>query len=314
MTEPEATTSRSHDVPPRRDDALDVVPLRHPGRWVAAAIIVAVFGLLAYSLTTNERFRWDVVAEYFFSASILEGLWATLWLTAVSMVLAITLGVILALMRLSSNPVLRAGAGAYIWFFRGTPLLVQLIFLYNISALYPNIELFGTTLDVNQILTKPVVAILALALNEAAYSAEIVRAGILSVHSGQTEAASALGLRKGRILQRIVLPQAMRVIIPPLGNDTISMLKYTSLVSVIAMPELLYSAQIIYSRNFETIPLLLVACIWYLIVTTVLTFGQVGIERRFNRSQESRQSVIAELFTSLVRPRRPRTEMRGDLR
>lgn len=308
------TTSRSPSATAPSDGVLDVVPLRHPGRWVAAAFILVIFGLIAYSLTTNERFRWHIVGEYFFSTSVLEGLAATLWLTVVSMILAVTLGVILALMRLSSNPVLRSGAGAYVWFFRGTPLLVQIIFLYNISALYPHVEFFGIAVDVNEILTKPVVAILALALNEAAYSAEIVRAGILSVHSGQTEASAALGMRRGRILRRIVLPQAMRVIIPPLGNDTISMLKYTSLVSVIAMPELLYSAQIIYSRNFETIPLLLVACIWYLIVTTVLTFGQVGIERHFNRSQESRQSVIAELLTSVVRPRRPRVDTRGDRR
>lgn len=311
---PEVTSRGAQPTGLDADDALDVVPLRHPGRWAAAALILVIFGLLVYSFTTNERFGWDVVGKYFLSTSVLEGLWATIWLTAISMLIAVTLGVILALMRLSANPVLRAGAGAYIWFFRGTPLLVQLIFLYNISALYPNIAFFGLTLDVNEVLTKPVVAILALALNEAAYSAEIVRAGIASVDPGQTEAAAALGMRKERVLRRIVLPQAMRVIIPPLANDTISMLKYTSLVSVIAMPELLYSAQIIYSRNFETIPLLLVASIWYLIVTTLLTLGQVAIERRFNRSIAMRQSVLAEILTSIARPRRPRRVVEGGRR
>ncbi|WP_245160133.1 amino acid ABC transporter permease [Blastococcus sp. CT_GayMR20] len=292
-------------VPPAGE--VKAVPLRHPGRWVAAALVLLVAAALVESLVTNERFMWDVVAEYVFSSAILEGLWTTLWLTAVSMAIAVVLGVLVALMRLSPNPVLRTAANFYTWFFRGTPLLVQLIFLFNISALYPVIGLglpFGPTLvelPVNDILTPAVVAIVGLSLNESAYMAEIVRAGVNSVDRGQTEAAQALGLPRSTVMRRIVLPQAMRVIIPPTGNETISMLKYTSLVSVIALPELLYSAQIIYSRTFETIPLLVVASLWYLIVTSVLTVGQTFIERRFSRDRRG-GGTVAQAFRRQLRP------------
>lgn len=296
-------------------DAFVTVPLRHPGRWVAAIVVLGILALVLWSLFTNERFQWDVVAAYFFSPRILEGLGVTLWLTAVAMLLAIVLGVALALMRLSPNPVLRSGASAYIWFFRGTPLLVQMIFLYNISALYPHIEFFGESVPVNELLTKPVVAIVALALNEAAYAAEIVRAGIQAVDNGQTEAAQALGLKRSRVLGRIVLPQAMKVIVPPLANDTINMLKFTSLVSVIAMPELLYTTQLIYSRTYETVPLLLVAALWYLVVTSVLSVGQYYLERRLNRSSSRppQESVFTAWLRGIVQPRRG-IQTEGDVR
>jgi polar amino acid transport system permease protein len=213
------------------------------------------------------------------------------------MSIGIALGVILALMRLSDSPVLKATSNAYIWFFRGTPLLVQLILLYNISALYPRLIIgvpFGPELfsgDMNAIVTPYLVALLALALNESAYMAEIVRGGILSVDQGQVEAARALGMRKSRVMRRIVIPQAMRFIIPPTGNQVLSLLKASSLVSVIALPELLYSVQVIYTRTFQTIPLLLVATIWYLIVTSILMVAQSVLERYYSRGTSLGASV-----------------------
>jgi polar amino acid transport system permease protein len=195
------------------------------------------------------------------------------------------LGVLLAVMRLSPNPLVSGGSGFYIWLFRGTPVLVQLLFWNFISALYPTIDLGLTSFNANTLITPFAAAILGLGLNEGAYMAEIVRAGILSVDEGQTEAAHALGMTRLQTLRRIVLPQAMRVIIPPTGNETISMLKMTSLVSVIAYAELLYSAQLIYAENYKTIPLLIVASIWYLVFTTLLSIGQYFLERRFGRGR-----------------------------
>lgn len=270
-------------------DGLTTVPLRHTGRWVVAALVLLLAIVLARSLVTNPRFEWDIVAGYLFDASILKGLWQTLLLTAIGMVAGIALGTIVALMRLSTNPIMSASGAAFTWFFRGTPLLVQIIFFYYLSALYPTIEIgvpFGPALlhvNANTVMTPLVASALALTLNEGAYMSEIVRAGIMSVDKGQTEAAQALGMSTHKTTRRIVLPQAMRVIIPPTGNETISMLKATSLVSVIAQPELLYSAQAIYSRTFETIPLLIVVTIWYLVATTLLSIGQVFLERHYGR-------------------------------
>jgi len=273
-----------------RPDEIKAVPVRRPGRWLSAAIVFVVAAALADSVATNSRFEWGIVGHYLFSGRILRGLEATLELTAVSMVVGIALGVVLAVMRLSPNPLLSAASWLYIWLFRGTPVLVQLLFWAYVSALYPRLSLgipFGgpqfAHADANTLITPFAAAILGLGLNEAAYMAEIVRAGILSVDEGQTEAAYALGMTRLKTLRRIVLPQAMRVIVPPTGNETISMLKTSSLVSVIAYTELLYSAQLIYSVNYRTIPLLIVASIWYLVVTTVLSIGQYYVERRFNR-------------------------------
>lgn len=270
------------DIP---HDSLQVVPKRHPGRWIAALIVLVVGLALLRSVVQNPRFQWDVVSLYLRDVSIGQGLWLTVWLTAVSMAIGIVLGILLAVMRLSANPVVRAGASGYIWFFRGTPLLVQLLFWYNLAALYPVISLGlpGVHLNANQLITPLTAAILGLGLNQAAYQSEIVRAGIISVDHGQVEASGALGLTRGQTMRRIVLPQAMRVIIPPTGNETIGMLKNTALVSVLAVPDLLYSAQIIYNRTFQPIPLLLVACIWYIVVTTVLSIGQFYVERHFAR-------------------------------
>jgi polar amino acid transport system permease protein len=270
-------------------EAIKAVPVRHPGRWVASVLVLALAAAVVNSLITNPRFQWSVVGQYFASQQLLNGLYLTLELTVVAMAVGVVLGTLLAVMRLSPNPLVSGGSWVYIWFFRGTPVLVQLLLWYNISALYPEISLgipFGPTLfhgSANTLIPPFAVAILGLGLNEAAYMAEIIRAGLISVDPGQTEAAHALGMTRLQTIRRIVLPQAMRVIIPPTGNETISMLKTTSLVSVIALAELTYSAELIIARTFQTIPLYITASIWYLIVTSVLTAGQYYIERHFAR-------------------------------
>lgn len=290
------------------ESELIVVPQRHPGRWLVAAVVVLVAALLARSMVTNPRFGWGVVGHYFTNHFILTGLLRTLELTVIAMVIGIVLGTVLAVMRLSTNPLISGASAGYIWFFRGTPLLVQLVFWFNLSALYPKLSigvpgLFSLgPVDANSVITPMVAAILGLGLNEAAYMSEIVRAGINSVDPGQVQASEALGMTRLLMMRRVVLPQALRVIIPPTGNETISMLKYTSLVSVIALPELLYSAQTIYARTFQTIPLLLVACGWYLVLTTILMVVQSQIERRYSRgSRNVRPTFFAQLRESLTR-------------
>jgi polar amino acid transport system permease protein len=276
------------------------VPVRHPGRWLGVACVAVLGAMLIHALVTNPRFEWGVVGQYFTTHSVLVGLLRTLELTALAMTIGIVLGVVLAIMRMSPNPVLSATSGIYIWFFRGTPLLVQLIFWYNLSALFPRLSLgvpFGPQFasgSATSFVTAFGAAVLGLGLNEGAYMAEIVRAGILGVDEGQVEAAHSLGLRRLQVLRRIVLPQAMRTVIPPAGNQTISMLKSSSLVSVISVPELLFTAQVIYARTYQTIPLLLVASLWYLVVTTILTFGQYYVERHF-AAGSSRQLPLTPL-------------------
>jgi polar amino acid transport system permease protein len=307
------------DPAPADTEGMRVVPRRHPGRWIGIAVVLVLVGMLVEGFITNPRYQWDVVGEYLFSGAVLSGLVRTLELTAIAMTIAIVLGIVLALMRLSQSIVLRGVAGAFVWLFRGTPLLVQLLFWNFISALFPVISIgipfIGPTfftLDANTVIPTFVAAILGLALYESAYMAEIVRAGILSVDRGQFEAAQSLGMRRSVLMRKIVLPQAMRMIIPPTGNETIGMLKFSSLVSVIGLPELLNSVQLIYARTFETIPMLIVATIWYLVVTTVLTIGQFFIERHFGRGsgQGPRPSVVGRLlrtaFTFHARPRQGR--------
>jgi polar amino acid transport system permease protein len=268
---------------------IKAVPVRHPGRWVGVAVIAVLVAMLVHSFLTNPNFEWDVVGEYLFSDPVLRGLRNTLILTVLSMAIGIVGGVLLAVMRLSPNPVLAGAAAVYIWLFRGTPVITQLIFWNFLAALYPRLGLgipFGPTfvsVDTNAVISVFAASLLGLGLNEAAYMAEIVRGGIQSVDPGQTEAAGALGLSRTQTLRRIVLPQAMRVIVPPTGNETISMLKTTSLVVVIAYFELTVAVQTIYSRTFQTIPLLIVAALWYLALTSVLSVGQMFIERRFGR-------------------------------
>lgn len=289
------------------------IPVRHPGRWMAVAVMALSAAVFAKSLITNDRFRWGVVGDYLFSKPIIDGVKLTLLLTFAAEALGIVIGVVLAVMRLSTNPVLSRAAWAYIWFFRGTPLLVQLIFWYNLSALYPNVSLgipFGPTFfsgNANDLVTPMAVALLGLGLNEGAYAAEIVRSGIAGVDRGQAEAAKALGITSMQTLRRIVLPQAMKLIVPPIGNQTILMLKTTSLVSVLALADLLYAAQAIYARTFQTMPLLIVVSLWYLAITSVLTVGQHYLERHFSPGSERPQGRARgrRLMHNLVSLRRP---------
>jgi polar amino acid transport system permease protein len=262
---------------------------QHPGRWVALGVLVVMSVLLAQSVVTNPRYEWDVAAAYLFSDVILSGLLRTIELTVVSMVIGSLLGTALAVLRLSSNALLAGAVGAYVWVFRATPLLVQLLFWYNLAALYPRVSIgipFGPELagtSANTLISPWTAALLALCLHQAAYTAEIVRAGIRSVPEGQRDASAALGMSHLLTLRRIVLPQAMRAIIPSMGNEVVSMMKTTSLVSVLAIPELLNSAETVYARTYQTIPLLIVATIWYLVLTGVLTALQRVVERRFGR-------------------------------
>ena len=259
------------------------------GRWLQW-IVTACAGLwLAWAMANNPAFEWDVVGQWFTAGSILRGLSVTLGLTVVAMAIGTALGLVLALARLSSARLPRTLAGAYIWLLRGTPLLVQLLFWYNLATLVPVISLgvpFGPELarwHTNDLITPLTAAIAGLALNEGAYMAEIIRGGLLSVPAAQAETARAFGMSPLRALWRVVLPQAMRAIVPPTGNQLISMIKATSLVSVIAMGDLLYSVQAVYNRTFEVVPMLLVAVIWYLAVTSVLNVGQSAIERHYGR-------------------------------
>ncbi|MGN9847061.1 amino acid ABC transporter permease [Nonomuraea sp. H19] len=301
-----ATDITRHASPEHAEVAeIKAIPARHPWRWVATGFVLLLVALVVVSLFTNPRYRWEIVAKYLFDGTVLHGLLLTLEFTAIAMTIGVVLGVVLAVMRGSPNRVLSWTSGAYIWFFRGTPLLVQLIFWFNLSALYPTIDLgvpFGptfATLDANVLITPFIAGVLGLALNEGAYMAEIVRAGIMSIPKGQLEAASSLGMPRGMTMRKIILPQAMRVIIPPTGNNTIAMLKTSSLISMLAIPELLYSVQVIYGRNFQTIPLLLVASIWYLLATSILTTLQTRIERRFSSGADPRDSYGSRLRHNL---------------
>ncbi len=292
-----------------RPEEIKAAPVPHPGRWVAGAVVLVLVAMFVHALVTNPRFGWGIIGDYFTSRRVLEGLAVTILLTVVARAIGIVLGVLLAVMRLSANPLLSGSSWVYIWFFRGTPVLVQLLFWFNLAFLYPQVSLgvpFGPSFlhaDANSLVTPLAAAMLGLGLNEGAYMAEIVRAGILSVDHGQVEAAQALGMSRGLTMRRIVLPQAMRVIIPPTGNETISMLKTSALASVITVTELLYAVQLIYSVNFKTIPLLIVASIWYLIVTSVLTVGQYYIERHYARGATRElpptpwQRIRRQLFT-----------------
>jgi polar amino acid transport system permease protein len=283
------STSELSEERAGRPEDIKAVPVRRPGRWIAAVIVVAVAASIVRSIVENKNFQWHVVGQYLFDSRILHGVVVTIELTVLSMLLGVILGVVLAIMRRSPNPVVSGASWLYIYLFRGTPLLVQILFWYNIGNLFKVIDLgipFGPSfihIDAVSAITPFVAALLGLGLNEGAYMAEIVRAGFLSVDEGQSEAAASVGLSRLQVLRLIVLPQAMRVIIPPTGNETISMLKNTSLVSVIAYTELLYSVQQIYSVSFQPIPLLIVASIWYLAMTSVLYVGQYFIERRYGR-------------------------------
>jgi polar amino acid transport system permease protein len=313
-------------------EALRAVPVRHPGRWVSGVAILVGVALFVHTVTVSRvrrggvsqpRYQWDVVWKYFSSRLIFDGLIVTIELTVIAMAIGISLGIILAVLRLSPNPLLSSASWLYIWFFRGTPVLVQLYFWFDISYLYPRLTFgipFGPAfahLNANTAITPFFAAVVGLSLNEGAYMAEIVRAGIISVDEGQTEAAHALGMSRLQTMRRIVLPQAMRVIVPPTGNETISMLKTSSLASAITVAELLFKAQTVYSRTYQTVPLLMVASFWYLIVTSFLTSGQYYVERYFARGSVRQLpptplSKVRRQITRIVATRRdsPNVERR----
>lgn len=272
--------------------AAKLVPLRRPGQWLSAGALLVLFAMLVHTLVANPRFQWDIVGRYFLRGSIVHGLELTLWLTAAVMASGYVLGVGIAAMRLSHNPVLRSLSFGYVWLVRSVPPLVQLLFWYELASLYPRLSVgvpFGP--DFAEVRTAHLfngilAAYIGLTLDVAAFAGEIVRGGILSVDPGQTEAAKALGLSDARIFRRIVLPQAMPAIVPASGNLLIGMLKATSIVSVIAVQDLLYSTQLIYNQNFLIMPLLLVATLWYIVLTTLLSIGQFYVERHYARGRD----------------------------
>ncbi|MER7684421.1 amino acid ABC transporter permease [Streptomyces sp. NPDC097610] len=275
---------------PRPAAARRVLPLRHPGRWIASAIALVVVAQIVHGLATNPFFQWDRFAYWFLRPTILDGLLITLEVTLYSAVLGLLGGILLALARLSRSPVLRAVSWVYIWLFRSVPLIVVLLFLYNFSALYKTLSLgvpFGPaflTFDESRLATDMVVAVVGLSLNEAAYAAEVVRGGILSVDQGQHEAASALGLPKGYQFTRIVFPQALRSITPNYVNQLIGLIKGTSLVFYVSLLDLFGSVQSMGSTYpGDIVPLLLVATAWYLILTSVVSVVQFYVERYYSR-------------------------------
>ena len=280
-------------LPIADDEQLAIVRRRSLPRVFGMLVMLVLAAMLVHTLITNGRFEWGVVAQYLTVDAVVAGALLTLELTAIAMVLGVVLGIVLAVMRVSRSRLLASTSWGFVWFFRGTPLLIQLIFWFNLSALYPALSLgipFGPGFisgSSNAFITPFAAAVLGLSLNEAAYMAEIVRGGLLGVDRGQTEAAQALGMRRLHILHRIVLPQAMRIIVPPMANQTLSMLKNTSLVSVLGAADLLHSAQIIYSRTYQTVPLLIVAALWYLAMTSVLSVGQHYVERYYRRGDRS---------------------------
>jgi polar amino acid transport system permease protein len=277
----------------RSDISAEVIratALRHPWRNLISVALLVFLGAFLYDASHREIYDWPTYKQYLFNDRVLSGVVVTLELTAYAMVIAILLGIVLAVMRQSPNPVLKSLAWSFIWFFRGTPVYVQLVFWGLLSTVYPSIT-FGIP-HVGDIATIPsinnlslfVLAVIGLALNEAAYMAEIVRAGLLSVDRGQEEAAKALGMGWGLSMRRIIIPQAMRIIIPPTGNEVISMLKTTSLVTAIPLTIDLYMATRDISANtYKPVPLLLVASTWYLVFTSVLMVLQYFLEKRFAR-------------------------------
>ncbi len=282
---------------PAETTAEDASRPRRYRNWASWAVFAAVLVLLLdllLQIVRNERLDWPIVGEYLFDPTVLDGLRMTLVLTVLATACAYVLGTVVAVMQLSANPGLRLIGGLYVWLFRSVPQLVLLLIFFNLAAFAPVIELGlpGLGLSLGEISSRRLIngfmaAIIALSLSEGAYAAEVIRGGIVSVDRGQVEAASALGIPSRRILFRIVLPQAMRAIVPALGNAVIGMLKTTSLVSTIAVHDLLYNVQVIYNANFDIIPLLIVATIWYLVWTTVLSIVQYFVESYFGRGHRT---------------------------
>ncbi|MFC4506457.1 MULTISPECIES: amino acid ABC transporter permease [Streptomyces] len=264
-------------------EAIKAIPVRHWGRWVSGFVVVALLALLVNAFA-NGDIQWATVGDKVFDSTVVAGAGRTLLISVLAMVLGVVLGVVLAVMRLSKNPVTSTVAWLYIWFFRGTPVYVQLLMWFNLALIFPVLNLGPIYKDeMTDVMTPFMCALLGLGLNEAAYMAEICRAGLLAVDEGQTEAAHALGMSHGKTLRRIVIPQAMRVIVPPTGNEFINMLKTSSLVYVVTYNELLRSTSVIGSSSFAVMELLFVASIWYLVMTSVFSVFQYYLERYYAR-------------------------------
>jgi polar amino acid transport system permease protein len=294
----EAGTGRGGGGVESAPELIQAVPLRRPGRWIMAVLVVAALGLFLYGMATNPAYDWGTFGRYLFDERVSKAAAVTLSLTALAMFFGIVLGVVLAVMRLSPNPVLKYVGFGWLWFFRGTPVYVQLVFWGLLVVIYKQIDLGipfvhqFAHIKTQNLLTYYWLAVIGLALNESAYMAEIVRAGLTSVDEGQDEAARALGMSWGQTMRRIVLPQAMRVIIPPTGNELISMLKTTSLVTAVPLTTELYSrTRDLSIETFNPIPMLLVASAWYLFFTSILMVGQYYLERYFARGASRKMSV-----------------------
>ncbi|WP_296156335.1 amino acid ABC transporter permease [uncultured Gardnerella sp.] len=276
-----------------------ILPVKKIGPIVAGIISAIIACVLLYGILTNPRFEWDQVGIYLISNNVLSGIFWTLWLTLLSMVIAIVLALCLAMMRKSVNPVLRGVSWFFIWFFRGTPVYTQLVFWGMFAVLVPKLSLgvpFTSveffSIDSNVVMTSFNAAVIGLSLNEAAYLSEIVRAGLEAVDVGQVEAAKSLGMSRSLMMCRVVLPQAMRIIVPPLGNETIGMLKTTSLVLAVPFTlELQFATNAIANRIYKPIPLLIVASVWYLVITSVLMVLQSMLEKHFGKGFEARDIV-----------------------
>jgi polar amino acid transport system permease protein len=291
---------------PAQAPAHRIVPARHPLQVVGTVLALALILIGLQSVLGNPRWGWGTFAEWFFARPVLEGLGRTLLLTALGTALGFALGTLLALARVSGSPLLSAVSWVYVWLFRSIPLLVLLLLLNNLGYLYSTIELgvpfTGISLfsyPTTQLIGVFTAAVLGLTLNQAAFSAEVIRGGILSVDHGQYEAAAALGLPRGRQVRRIILPQAMRSILPAAFNDVIGLAKSTSVVYVLALPELFYTVQVIYRRNLEVVPLLMVATVWYLVILTVLSLLQRRVEQRFARGQLQRERSVSRVASPL---------------
>lgn len=290
---------------------IKAIPVRHYGRWIGAVAVIAIIGLLVQAFA-NANINWDTVGEYLTFETILEGMGNTLLISVLSMTIGVVLGVVLAIMRLSDNPVLRTVSWLYIWIFRGTPVLVQLMIWFQLALIFPKFNVGFYEDDMINVMTPFLAALLGLGLNEAAYMAEIIRAGIQSVDEGQSEASHALGMSKSKTMRRVVLPQAMRVIIPPTGNEFINLLKTSSLASVVQYNELLKRASDIYGSNLQVMELLFVAAIWYLVLTSIFSVGQFYLERHYAKGSthslpDTPIQKIKRMVFTLRRPEVPRS-------
>ncbi|MFF3614604.1 amino acid ABC transporter permease [Streptomyces sp. NPDC002580] len=276
-------TAGPEDTPPAGPEAIKAIPVRHYGRYVSAVVAIALLASVIYAFSQGQ-INWGAIPDYFFDQRVIDGVLKTLLLTFLSMVIGIGGGILLAVMRLSKNPVTSSIAWFYIWFFRGTPVLVQLVVWFNLGLVFTYINLGPIYKDYwSSFMTPLLTALLGLGLNEAAYMAEICRAGLLSVDEGQTEASQALGMSHSKTLRRIVIPQAMRVIVPPTGNEVINMLKTTSLVAVIQYSELFRVTQDIGQTSGAPVEMLFLAAAWYLLLTSVFSVGQYYLERYYAR-------------------------------